>query len=304
MRIGVSCAALSQCAAGAAYGHQWPGASLAGISSMPTLFSPNLHPLKIAVSRQWPISFAPGATMHSAARPRPLNLWLYLGIPLAIAAGLLLLELTPLDMDLATLAFDPGAGQFIGRHSYWLETILHDRVKQAVIGLGLLAVLAFITSLVWPRLFAWRRELGCLVLSLALSTSFVTPLKQLTAVQCPWSLSQFGGKETYSKLLEARPATDKPGMCWPGGHAATGFSLFALFFVLRDRRPRMARAALLVATTTGVVLSLGRMLQGAHFFSHNVWTAVFCWLIGLGCYYLVLYRRGVACVPVGQNSVA
>lgn len=239
--------------------------------------------------------------MPPAVRPRPLNLWLYLGIPLGCALALLLLESTSLDMSLAALAFDPGAGQFIGRHSYVLENILHDGVKQVVIGLALVAVLAFFASLFWQRLFAWRRELGCLVLSLALSTSFVTPLKVATAVQCPWSLSQFGGEQTYSKLLEARPQTDKPGRCWPGGHAATGFSLFALFFALRDRRPRLARGALLLAFTLGSVLSLGRMLQGAHFFSHNAWTAVFCWLIGLGCYYLTLYRpalRARAVAPV------
>ncbi|EKT4521679.1 phosphatase PAP2 family protein [Pseudomonas putida] len=242
--------------------------------------------------------------MQQNPRPRPLNLWLYLGIPLATAVALILLEWTSLDMDVAKLAFDPVAGQFIGRHSYLLENILHDRVKQVVIGLGLLSIVAFVASCFWSRLFGWRRELGCLVLSLALSTAFVTPLKAATEVQCPWSLSQFGGKETYSKLLEHRPATDKPGRCWPGGHAATGFSLFALFFVLRDRRPRLARAAFVLAFTTGTVLSIGRMLQGAHFLSHNLWTAVFCWMIGLGCYYLVLYRRGAVTVPEAQRSVA
>ncbi len=222
---------------------------------------------------------------------RPLNPWLVLGVPLVTAVILVLLELTDLDMDLARLAFDPAAGQFIGRHSYFLENILHDRAKQVVIVFGLLAIVGFAGSFLLARLKPIRRELGCLVLALGLSTAFVTPLKAVTAVQCPWSLSQFGGQETYSKLLEARPQTDKPGRCWPGGHAATGFTLFALFFALRDRRPRMAKVALGVAFALGTIFSVGRMLQGAHFFSHNVWTAVFCWLIALGCYYLVLYRR-------------
>ncbi|MNH40391.1 PAP2 superfamily protein [compost metagenome] len=66
-----------------------------------------------------------------------------------------------------------------------------------------------------------------------------------------------------------------------------------MFFALRDRRPRLARATLLFAFALGTVFSIGRMLQGAHFFSHNVWTAVFCWLISLGCYYWVLYRKPV-----------
>ncbi|MNH31229.1 hypothetical protein D3C79_915700 [compost metagenome] len=73
---------------------------------------------------------------------------------------------------------------------------------------------------------------------------------------------------------------------------------------MRDRKPRLARVALAVALVAGSVLSLGRMMQGAHFLSHNVWTAVFCWLIGLGSYYLVLYRRGMAEVPAAERSVA
>ncbi|MFJ4431980.1 phosphatase PAP2 family protein [Pseudomonas sp. NPDC089395] len=242
--------------------------------------------------------------MHPPLRPRPINTWLYLGIPLALAVALILLELTSVDMDLANLFFDQAAGQFIGRHSYLLENILHDRVKQGVILLGLLSVVAFAASFFWKRLFGWRRELGCLVLALSVSTAFVTPLKKVTQVQCPWSLTQFGGKETYSKLLEPRPATNKPGMCWPGGHAATGFCLFGLFFMLRDRRPRLARVAFAVALVAGAVLSVGRMMQGAHFLSHNVWTAVFCWLIGLGSYYLVLYRKRMAEVPAAERSVA
>ncbi|EJL05075.1 MULTISPECIES: phosphatase PAP2 family protein [Pseudomonas] len=222
--------------------------------------------------------------------PRPLNFWLCLAIPAVTAVILVLLEWTDLDMVLARLFYDPAVGTFIGRHSYFLEDILHDRAKQVVIAFSVFSIVGFISAFFVPRLKPFKRELGCLVLSLALATSFVTPMKAVTAVQCPWSLKEFGGKETYSELLSPRPATDKPGRCWPGGHAATGFTLFALFFVLRDRRPRLARQALIFAFTLGTVFSIGRMMQGAHFFSHNVWTAVFCWLICLGCYYFILYR--------------
>jgi len=228
----------------------------------------------------------------TAARPvsRPLNFWVCLGVPVIAAIILVLLELTSLDMTLANFFYDPVAGDFIGRHSYFLENILHNKAKDVVIAFSVFAVIAFICSFFVEKLKPFKRELGCLVLSLALATSFVTPVKVVTSVQCPWSLEQFGGHETYSELLSPRPHTDKPGRCWPGGHAATGFTLFALFFVLRDRRPRLARIAFVFAFALGSVFSIGRMMQGAHFFSHNVWTAVFCWLICLGSYYYVLYR--------------
>jgi len=230
------------------------------------------------------------ASTATRPAPRPLNFWVCLGVPALAAIILLLLELTSLDMDLAQLFYDPVAGDFIGRHSYFLEDILHDRAKQVVIAFSVVAIIGFSGSFFVGKLKPFKRELGCLVLSLGLATSFVTPMKAVTAVQCPWSLEQFGGKETYSELLSPRPQTDKPGRCWPGGHAATGFTLFALFFVLRDRRPRMARAAFVFALALGSVFSIGRMIQGAHFFSHNVWTAIFCWLICFGSYYYVLYR--------------
>jgi membrane-associated PAP2 superfamily phosphatase len=205
-------------------------------------------------------------------------------------------------MDIAKMMYDPVTGDFVGRHSHFLEDVLHDRAKQAVIALGLISLALFIASLVNSCLALWRRELGCLVLSMTLSTGFVTPVKVVTSVQCPWSLSEFGGRETYSELLSPRPQTNKPGRCWPGGHAATGFTLFALFFIFRDRRPRWARAGLMLSLGLGGVFSIGRMLQGAHFFSHNVWTAVFCWLICLAAYYFVLYRpEPRAAVAVGPT---
>lgn len=232
------------------------------------------------------------AMVHTAIRPasRPLNFRIALGVPAVVALILVLLEATTVDMELARLFYDPAGGGFIGRHSFFLEDILHDRAKQMVIGFSVLAILGFIGTFFVARLKPFKREMGCLVLSLALATSFVTPMKAVTAVQCPWSLKEFGGSEAYSELLSPRPATDKPGRCWPGGHAATGFTLFALFFALRDRRPRLARQTLVLAFALGTVFSVGRMMQGAHFFSHNVWTAVFCWLICLGCYYYILYR--------------
>lgn len=220
---------------------------------------------------------------------RHFNFSLALGIPLLLMALLLAVDPSPLDFALERLFYQPGEG-FIGRHSFWLEDILHDRAKQAVMVVGGLAIAGFLLSLLPTRLRPWRRALGYLVLALGLSTSVVTPLKTLTGMHCPWSLSEFGGHEQFTPLLAERAPTANPGRCWPGGHASAGFSLIALFFVLRDRRPRAARIALVVALALGTLFSLGRMAQGAHFLSHNLWTLLIDWVICLLTYRVLLYR--------------
>lgn len=225
----------------------------------------------------------------TSQRLRPFDFKLGFTLPLACMALLLAIDPTPLDLGIEHVFYTPGVG-FIGRHSYWLENILHERVKQLVIVINVLAALAFIGSLLLKRWAHARRPMAYLVVALAASTAIVPPLKTVTAVQCPWSLVEFGGHETFSPVIGTRAQTDHPGRCWPGGHASAGFSLIALFFLLRDRRPRLARTVLILALLLGTTLSIGRMMQGAHFLSHNVWTMLLDWSICLGLYRLMLFR--------------
>ena len=67
---------------------------------------------------------------------------LALGIPLLLMALLLTFDPSQVDFALARLFYEPGQG-FIGRSSFWLEDILHDRAKQALILLGVLAIAGF-----------------------------------------------------------------------------------------------------------------------------------------------------------------
>ena len=231
--------------------------------------------------------------MHGPFPSRPFDFRFWAGLPLALMALLLMADPTGVDFAIAHAFYAPQTG-FIGHDSRFLEDVLHDRAKQAVIVIGVLAIAGLLASLLSSRLRGWRRPFGYLVLALGLSTSIVSPLKTLTGIHCPWDLAEFGGSHAYRPLLGAPVPGDKPGRCWPGGHASAGFSLLALFFFWRDRRPRLARGALIGAQALGTVFSLGRMLQGAHFFSHNLWTLLLDWMICLACYRLLLYRPAPA----------
>lgn len=221
---------------------------------------------------------------------RPLNFPIALGLPLALMLALLLVEPNGLDFAVERLFYSPGLG-FVGRHSFWLEDVLHDRAKQAVYLIWAAAVWALAGSFFSARWYPWRRNLVYLLLALAASTAIVAPLKAATGMHCPWSLTQFGGQETFKALLAHNPPGHKAGRCWPGGHASAGFSLLALFFALRDQHFRAARWALWAALGLGSLFSLGRMAQGAHFLSHNLWTLLIDWTICLLLYRLLLYRK-------------
>lgn len=220
---------------------------------------------------------------------RFFNFRIGIGIPVLIMGLLLIFDPTELDFLISKAFYVSGVG-FIGQNNFWLENILHHRAKQVVIVFAILVAVSFFISIFFKRFHPLCRPLGYVLLAIILSTGIVTPLKILTAVHCPWSLSDFGGSESFSALLDTRAPSEKPGRCWPGGHASTGFSLIALFFFLRDRRPRSAYVALTIALLMGTVFSVGRIMQGAHFLSHNIWTLLINWIICLLCYRWLLYR--------------
>lgn len=235
---------------------------------------------------------------------RPINIWLSVVLPISLMAAMLIIDTSPLDFAVADLFYVRGEG-FIGRHNRFLEDILHDGIKQAVIAVFIFSLLGLLLTMVMPGMKKFRRSLTYLVLALGLSTAFVTPLKLMTGMHCPWSLTQYGGSEIYTPLLSHRAPTSNPGHCWPGGHASAGFAFFAFYFLWRNSRPRLARLAFIFALTLGTVLSIGRMLQGAHFLSHNLWTGLLSWLICLSLYSLMLHKNcGIRVNPRWQCNPA
>lgn len=75
-----------------------------------------------------------------------------------------------------------------------------------VILFSVLAILGFAGTFILQRLKPYRRELGCLVLSLGLATAFVSPLKTVTAVQCPMEPQGVRWPGNLQRTAEPSPA--------------------------------------------------------------------------------------------------
>jgi membrane-associated PAP2 superfamily phosphatase len=214
-----------------------------------------------------------------------------LGFVLAFAY----IQFANIDFRLATAQFyDAATRTWVGGHTWWAEHLIHNGGRNLVRAVAAGALVVFVASWRVPRLRTWRLESGYVVLAIALGTGIVGLLKQVTNVDCPWDLTDFGGTHAFVSLLGQRPAGAAHVACFPGAHSSSGFALMCFYFVLRDRDPRAAVAALAGGILTGATFAFGQEARGAHFLSHDLASAAFVWYAQLAAYTLMLAPKRLA----------
>lgn len=210
--------------------------------------------------------------------------WLLSQYALLGLGALLLLwafEGTDLDLQLAQRLFDPVLGSFPLRRSWFLEAVMHKAAKQATY--VLVAASFYLCWQGWKGRLTWLPPRNALLAAIGMVAIPVatSSIKLLTARYCPWDIIDFGGYAPYLGLFEAAPSGIKAGQCFPAGHASTGFLWIVWAVALRPAGSRAARGALLVGLLAGGVLGTARMLQGAHFLSHTLWTLWLAWAVSV-----------------------
>jgi len=213
----------------------------------------------------------------------------HLGPALLVAALLLVLETTAVDSVISGWFYDPVAGVFPLHYNVALEVFGHQWPRQLVIVVACCVIGMYLLSFVLPPLKPRRRLLLFLSLALTLAPLAVILLKAASARHCPWSLQEYGGFARHLSLFEAVPPGLAPGHCFPSGHATAGFCLLAFYFAgLALGNQGLARAGLWGGLVAGLALGMVRVAQGAHFISHNLWSALLCWLVILALYIAIM----------------
>lgn len=222
------------------------------------------------------------------------NFWVrHLAAPLAVfLVAAAVCELTDVDLGIADRFFDFRKGVWPAREAWWAEWLIHKRGKDLITVIAAGSLLGWVGSFRWERLRPLRRRLLYLALAIVISTTVVSVLKKGIGRHCPWDVQRYGGSVPYTRLTEPPPQACAPGNCFPAGHASGGFSLFAGYFAWRDRQRRVALRWLGAGAFLGSVYAYGQMARGAHFLSHNFYSAIICWLIALGLY--LAFRRRLA----------
>jgi membrane-associated PAP2 superfamily phosphatase len=134
---------------------------------------------------------------------------------------------------------------------------------------------------------AYRFELSYLSVAIPSATLSVSLLKRLTTVDCPWSIVDLGGKFDYIPWWQSLFSTTAgQGHCFPAGHASSAYMFFGLYFVSTQRWPNYQKLAFLCVIILGLIFGIAQQLRGAHFVSHDMTSALICWLVSYGVWCL------------------
>ena len=213
-----------------------------------------------------------------AARPTPFLLIHAILIPAVLALAAVIVHGMGIDEWVSALFFDARANTFPARASVALEWIGHRLARSVVAALWLVLLAAAIAASVTPNPRRLRAVLWTTVVAMALGPSIVVLLKNLNSIHCPWDLKRFGGYADFSNAWFV--SSTQAGKCFPSGHASGGFSLIALMFAgIAERSRRLRALGLTAALAVGGVFSVVCIVQGAHFLSHNLWSAAIDWCV-------------------------
>jgi membrane-associated PAP2 superfamily phosphatase len=212
-------------------------------------------------------------------------LWLFI-----VAA--LLFAMTHIDVTIASTAFfDATSSQWLGADSWWINDVVHTGGRWAVRLVVILAFALWVATFIEPSLRGLRRPAAYLSIAIVATVGSVGLLKTLTNVDCPWDLQAFGGDFPYVNLFATRPVDLRHAQCFPAAHASSGYSLMAFYFVAYERNRKLALVGLAVGLLLGLVFGIAQQARGAHFASHDLWSAFLAWIMSLTLYAFAFRAR-------------
>ncbi len=105
----------------------------------------------------------------------------------------------------------------------------------------------------------------------------------------PREVIELGGTKVFQTFTQR--GEPRSGMSFPCGHCSVGFSTIALYFLMKRRRKKVAIVIGAAATGLGLLMGVGRMADGAHFFSDVIWAGLMTYIPAFVFYYkLRLYE--------------
>lgn len=212
-----------------------------------------------------------------------------IGPCLIVLLGTLVFRTTDVDLLVSRLFHDAtGRGFPWANHPFFVGLYYWGLVPAWLLGIGSLAVLA--VAACQSVSAGGKRGAVFLLALLAVGPVLLVNVayKDNWGRPRPDQTIHFGGTQPFLRVLDKGTTGDH--YSFPSGHAAAGFSLIAPAFLLYRRRPRLAGVCLALGLTCGVVVGMGRVVQGRHFASDVFWAAAVVYFTCCALDYLVLAK--------------
>lgn len=209
---------------------------------------------------------------------KPIDPRIHIVLPGAVFLGLLLaFALLPIDRVTADFLYRLEGGRWAWRDAWLTRAVIHDGGRKLVLVAVLFVLALIVAGFRVQRLRPCRRGLTYVLVSAVVSGLLINILKAVTHMDCPWDLVRYGGDRPFHALWDLAAYPVSSGRCFPAGHASAAYAWFGAYFFARVHVPRYRKPALAAVIILGLVFGLGQQLRGAHFLSHDLWTAALCW---------------------------
>jgi len=192
-----------------------------------------------------------------------------------LVIGTVLFRIFNWDLPAALWAQDAHGGWSRGDTGIWRVLYLVGTWPALITGIA--AIVILLIGLRRPAAARLRRPAGYLLLVLLVGPLIIANaiLKDHWGRPRPRDTAPLGGEYAFEEVLTMDLSS--PGKSFPCGHATMGFFFFAFYFLLRSRRPALAKGFLLTGLGYGAVIGMARLLQGGHFASDTLWAAGVLW---------------------------
>jgi lipid A 4'-phosphatase len=223
-----------------------------------------------------------------------INFTLPLSVVLFLTAVLTVMNA---DIEIEKWFHSPESGWFLGEAMPWSFLYQYGNIPAFLLSLG--GLLAFVLSFFYKKVTAYRKIGLFMVVFMILGPGLLinTVFKDHWGRPRPADIVNFGGTEAFHHVWEKGPSGQ--GKSFPSGHASVGFFLFAPFFILKKSSQKWAVFFLCLGIFYGMLMGVGRMIQGGHFLTDVIWSAAFTYLTGLILYYIFRFDREID--PLGRT---
>lgn len=201
--------------------------------------------------------------------------WLFL---LVVCALGLAFNLSGIDLAISGWLAD-GSNGFPLRGHWLSQRVLHYYGGKLTLLLALAVIIFNVVQLRWPSA-EWKVTVAgrYVFFSWLISFAIVGLLKQTTTLPCPWSLREFGGDAVYLNVFQLFSNAYPVGHCFPAGHATGAYGLLGLGFIALVFGHSM-RLSVLLVLSFGALFSVGQLVRGAHFLSHDLFSIAICYAV-------------------------